>query len=98
MDVLVAIIVLGLVALAVWLFLAAHSHRHEAREWQVTTRTVRDGTLLVGLRGPGSEKVVRELPPSLEGEDLQRALRLARADAQRQADALNRASGERRRS
>jgi hypothetical protein len=29
---------------------------------------------------------------------MQRALRLARADAQRQADALNRASGERTRS
>ena len=98
MDVLVAVIVVGLAGLAVWVFLAAHTHRHERREWHVTTRTVRDGTLLVAIRGPDDERMVRELPPSLEGSDLQRALRLARADAQRQADVLNRASAERTRS
>ena len=98
MDVLVAIIVLALIALAVWLFLSVHDSRHEAREWHVVSTTRGDGTLLIGIRGPGTERLVRELPPSLVGEDLQRAVRLARADAQRQADALNRASAERRRS
>ena len=95
MDLLVALILVGLLGLAVWLFFAVHSHRHEEREWQVTTRTTRDGTLVVGVRGRDEERVVRELPPTLDGADMQRALRLARADAQRQADALNRASAER---
>ena len=98
MDVLVGIIVIGLIVLAVWLFLSVHDSRHEAREWHVVSCTRGDGTLVVGIHGPGTEKVVRELPPSLVGEDLQRAARLARSDAQRQADALNRASAERRRS
>jgi hypothetical protein len=61
MDVLVGIIVIGLIALAVWLFFAVHSHRHDEREWQVTTRTVRDGTLIVGIRGTHEERVIREL-------------------------------------
>ena len=98
MDLLVGIIVVGLVVLAIWLFLAVHEGRHEGREWHVVSSTRGDGTLVVGIRGPGTEQVVRELPPSLLGPDLQRALRLARADAQRRADALNRASAARRRS
>jgi hypothetical protein len=97
-DLLVGLIVVGLIALAVFLYLSIHEGRHEAREWHVVSSTRSDGTLLVGIRGPGTEQVVRELPPSLVGEDLQRALRLARGDAQRKADALNRASAERRRS
>lgn len=98
MDVLVGVIVVGLLALAVWLFFSVHSGRHEEREWHVVSRTDQDGTLVVGVRGPGTERVVRELPPSLIGADLQRALRLARGDAQRQADELNRASDARSRS
>lgn len=98
MSVLVAVIVIGLIALAVWLFLAVHAGRHEEREWHVVSSTRRDGTLLVGVRGPGTERPVRELPPSLHGEDLQRALRLARLQAQREADELNRASAGHRRS
>ena len=99
MDLLVALIVVGLVALAIWLFLTAHSHRHDAKAFQVTSRTRSDdGTLLVGIRGPDGEQVVREIPPTLTGADLQRAVRLARDQAQQQADELNRASAERTRS
>ncbi len=98
METLAWIIVVALVALAVWLYLAAHSHRHEAREWHVVSTTRQDGTLLVGVRGPGTERLVREVPPTLHGSDLQRAVRLARDQAQREADELNRASAERRRS
>ena len=99
MSVLVAIIVIGLIALAVWLFLTAHAHRHDAKAFQVTSRTRSDdGTLLVGIKGPSGERVVREIPPTLTGADLQRAVRLARSQAQQQADELNRASAERTRS
>jgi len=98
METLAWIIVAALVALAVWLYLAAHAHRQDAREWHVVSTTRQDGTLLVGVRGPGTERLVRELPPTLHGSDLQRALRLARDQAQREADELNRASAARSRS
>ncbi len=60
MDLLVALIVLGLLGLAVWLFFAVHSHRHEEREWQVTTRTVRDGTLVVAVAVDREEQPDRQ--------------------------------------
>ena len=97
MELLAWVIVAALVALAVWLYLAAHTHRHESRAWHVVSSTRQDGTLVVGVRGPGTARRVREIPPTLGGADLQRALRLARDQAQREADELNRASDARRR-
>lgn len=70
-----------------------------AAVWKVITRTEHDGTLVVALRGPeGGERVVKELPPALSGPDLTSELRLAREEAQFQADELNRGLGARTRS
>ena len=83
------LVVLLLVALAIWLLLRP---RPDARtgEWEVSTRTREDGTLVVGVRGPGGERVVRELPPALEGPELTAELRLAREEAEAQVAELNR--------
>ena len=57
----------------------------------MVTRTKEDGTLVVAVGSQGGgERVVRELPPALEGAELTSELRLAREEAQLQADELNR--------
>ena len=87
MKLLLILLVLALIAFAVWLLL---SRRRPAPPWEVATRTRSDGTYVVLVRGPGGERVVRELPPALEGAELTAELRLAREEAQAQADELNR--------
>lgn len=91
MRLLLVLLVLALAALAVWYVLASRSARRlEAGGWRVITRTREDGTYIVAVRGEGGERVVRELPPALEGAELTAELRLAREEAQLQADELNR--------
>lgn len=83
--------VLAVLALAAWLVLSALSGpRAAAPAWRVVTRTRPDGTLVVAVAGEDGERVVRELPPALEGAELTSELRLARDEAQLQADELNR--------
>ena len=98
MSVLVAIILIGLLACALFLYVSAHARRHEQKEWYVTSSTRQDGTMLVGIRGPDGDRLVRELSPLLEGPELKAELRRAREEAAAQADELNRASAARRRS
>ncbi len=82
------LVVLALLALAVWVLLG---RRPPAPEWRVLTRTKEDGTLVVAVGSrTGGERVVRELPPGLEGAELASELRLAKEEAQLQADELNR--------
>lgn len=87
-----ALIVLALIALVAWVVLGMQSGRgKEAARWRVATKTASDGTLRVVLEGPGEgERLVRELPPALEGAELTSELRLAREEAALQADELNR--------
>ena len=84
------LIVVALLALAVYLVLPLLSRDRRRRTWQVVTRARDDGAYVVAVRGPGGERVVRELPAALEGPDLTAELRLAREEAQAQADELNR--------
>ena len=88
-EVLVLLVVAALVA---WIVLSRSAGRQiEAARWRVVTRTAQDGTLRVAVESPeGGERVVRELPPALEGPELTAELRLAREEAQLQADELNR--------
>jgi hypothetical protein len=94
MKLLLLLVVLALIALAVWMLLTSMSRRRgsvsAAAVWEVVTRTRDDGTYVVAVRGSGGERVVRELPPALEGVELTSELRLAREEAQMQADELNR--------
>lgn len=61
------------------------------RRWRVVTRTDPDGTLVVALARPGThERVVRALPPALDGYELTAELELAREEAARTAEQLNR--------
>jgi hypothetical protein len=90
MRFLVLLLVLALVAFAVWMWLSSRSKPALVPRWQVTTRTRDDGTLVVAVSGADGERVVRELPPALEGVELTSELRLAREEAQLQADELNR--------
>ena len=65
--------------------------RPPAPEWRVITRTREDGTLVVAVGSKaGGERVVRELPPGLDGVELASELRLAKEEAQLQAEELNR--------
>lgn len=58
----------------------------------MVTRTGPDGTLLVTVARPGTpERVVRALPPALEGYELQAELALGREEAAAVAAELNRA-------
>lgn len=95
MSVVVELLVVALVALALWLVLTSVSRRREVAAppaWQVITRTRDDGTYVVAVHGELGERIVRELPPALEGPELTAELRLAREEAQAQADELNRSS------
>ena len=88
MIVLEILVVLALVALALYVLLG---RRPVQPAWRVATRTKEDGTLVVAVASrDGGERVVRELPPALEGAELTSELRLAREEAQLQADELNR--------
>jgi hypothetical protein len=95
MRVLLLLVVLALLALAIYLVLQTLSRaRDERRPWRVQTRTRADGTLVVSVqRGEEPERVVRELPPALDGPELASELRLAREDAALQAEELNRRMG-----
>ena len=88
-EVLVLLVVAALVA---WIVLSRSARRQVgAARWRVVTRTADDGTLRVAVESPeGGRRVVRELPPALEGPELTAELRLAREEAQLQADELNR--------
>ena len=92
MIVLEALVVAALLGLAIYVLLG---RREQAQlpEWSVVTRTKEDGSLVVALRGPGGERVIRELPAELSGPDLTSELRLAREEAAFQAAELNRAPG-----
>ena len=88
MIVIEVLVVLALVALALYVLLG---RRPAEPEWSVVTRTRDDGTLVVTVASRrGGERVVRELPPGLEGAELTSELRLAREEAQLQAEELNR--------
>jgi hypothetical protein len=88
MILLEVLVVLALVALALYVLLG---RRAPEPEWRVVTRTREDGTLVVAVASrAGGERVVRELPPAVEGVELASDLRLAREEAQLQADELNR--------
>ena len=88
MIVIEILVVLALLALALYVLLG---RRPPAADWQVVTRTREDGTLVVAVASRrGGERVVRELPPALEGAELTSELRLAKEEAQLQADELNR--------
>lgn len=59
--------------------------------WRAVTRTEADGALVVAVVRPGGpERVVRRLPADLEGYELTAELELAREEAQRTAEQLNR--------
>lgn len=94
MIVIELLVVIALLALVAWIVLGMQGRRvAEAERWRVVTKTASDGTLRVVLEGPGEgERVVRELPPALEGPELTSELRLAREEAALQAEELNRRS------
>jgi len=59
--------------------------------WRVHTRTRTDGTLVVAVRRSDTdERVVRELPPGMDGIEFASELQLAKDDAALAADELNR--------
>jgi hypothetical protein len=64
--------------------------RAEAARWRVVTRTIEDGTRQVVLTGPGGERVMRELPATLDGLALETELMDARSKAFAEALRLNR--------
>jgi Kef-type K+ transport system membrane component KefB len=76
------------VLLSAWL--AERARRHGP--WRVETVTRPGGELAVIVLREGSEHVrtVRELPAGIDSVELASELRLAREDAQLQADELNR--------
>ena len=92
MIVLELLLVLAVLGLIVWWVLGAQARsREQAARWRVVTKTARDGSLRVVLEGPGEgERVVKELPPHLDGPELTSELRLAREEALLQAEELNR--------
>jgi hypothetical protein len=82
------LVVLALLALAAYVVVGRSA---PGPEWKVITRTRNDGTLVVAVESKrGGERVVRELPPHLEGPELTSELRLAREEARDQAEELNR--------
>ena len=78
------------VALTAWL----ESRARRRGPWRVETVTRADGTYAVIVLREGSEhaRTVCELAPGLDSVELASELRLAREDAQLQADELNRAT------
>lgn len=64
------------------------------KRWLVESIARADGTIAVILRRRGCDhvRVVRELEPGIDTFDIASDLRLAREDAQLQADELNRAT------
>lgn len=89
MIALAVLVVLALLALAAYVLLRG---RTAEPEWSVERRAREDGTLVIAVASRrGGERIVRELPPALEGADLASELRLASEEAQLQADELNHA-------
>lgn len=78
-------------SLPAWLVVRrAMRRRAEAHRWRVVTRTIEDGTRQVVLTGPGNERVMKELPASLDGLQLEMELLDARSKAFAEALRLNR--------
>ena len=76
--------------LPAWLILRRTMRRRaEASRWRVVTRTIEDGTRQVVLTGPGTDRVMKELPASLDGLALEMELMDARAQAFSEALRLN---------
>lgn len=75
-------------ALSAWLARRAG----DDERWHMETSTREDGTLVVNLKRAGDRHVrtVRELAPGMDALELASELRLAREEAQLQADELNR--------
>ena len=75
---------------AAWLLVRRFQRRRAAaRRWHVVTRTTGDGTRQVVLTGPGGERVMKELPASLDGLALENELLDARSKAFAEALRLN---------
>ena len=80
-----------LIAVLAALAAAASAVVRSQRRWRVLKRTRADGTLVVAVARPGAtERVIRELPPALEGYELTSELELATEEARLTADELNR--------
>ena len=88
LDVLIILAAIAFIVYVVWG--ATERRRVDAARWRVVTKTASDGSLRVLVEGPGGERLVKELPPGLEGPELTAELRLAREEAALQADELNR--------
>ena len=82
--------VAGLLYVVITAWLGERARRDGA--WRVETVTRPDGALAVLLVRAGSEhaRTVRELPAGMDSIELASELRLAREDAELQADELNR--------
>ena len=91
MVVIEILVILAVLAFLVyWVWGAADRRRIDETRWRVVTKTASDGSLRVLVEGPGGERLVKELPPGLDGAELTAELRLAREEAALQADELNR--------
>ncbi|HEV2812770.1 MAG TPA: hypothetical protein VGW10_05900 [Solirubrobacteraceae bacterium] len=92
MKLVLLLVVLAVLAFVAYMVFSAYARsRAEAARWRVATKTASDGSLRVVLEGPdGGERLVKELPASLEGPELTGELRLAREEAFMQAEELNR--------
>lgn len=91
-EVVVVLMVLGIAGA---LLISALGRRRPSGgpAWRVHTRTRGDGTLVVAIRranADGEERVVRELPPGIDGVERASELQLAKDDAALAADELNR--------
>jgi len=91
----IVVVVLCIAAVAGLLFVVLSSWLARSRpagRWCVDTVTRPDGALAVIVRREGSDhaRTVRELPAGMDSVELAGELRLAREDAQLQADELNR--------
>ena len=94
MRLVVTLVCLGAVAMLVYVVLTAWLTARSRRggPWRVDTITRPDGSLSVVLARDGAphRRTVCELPAGMDPVELSGELRLAREDAQLQADELNR--------
>lgn len=99
MRLVVVLVCIGALAWLIYAVLSAWIAQRLERDgpWRVDTVARPDGTLVVVVVRAGSEqtRTVCELPAGMEAVEFASELRLAREDAQMQADELNRAAGSR---
>jgi hypothetical protein len=97
MKIVEVVFIVGIFAVCAWLVVVGiralvarvSAHRRVSAPWKANSHPLPDGSTAVVVERPGERRVVAELPPHMNPVDRTSELMIALADAELEADTMN---------